>query len=119
MANVADYRLISDASITLRTGGDIDHSFSFNLGTAVAHSEPSILQFFYVSHSNANNLSFRLSLNGKELRTINVNGNHFSSIHEAHSNITRNNVNQLDVRIVGGSGTVQISDIVLFVQRTV
>ena len=35
MPDVADYRVISDGSVTLQTGGDIDHTFNFDLGTAV------------------------------------------------------------------------------------
>ncbi len=119
MADVADYRVISDGPVTLQTGGDIDHSFSFNLGTAVQHNQHAILQFFYVSGSNAKNLSFRFSINGKAIRTINVTGNFFATIHEVQSGVTRNNVNDLEVKIVGGTGSVTVSDIVLFVQRTV
>lgn len=119
MPDVADYRVISDGNVTLQTGGDIDHSFSFDLGTGVQHNQHAILQFFYVSGNNANNLSFRFTLNGTTVRTINVTGNHFATIHEVQSGITQNNTNNLEVRIVGGSGTVTISDIVLHVQRAV
>jgi hypothetical protein len=113
----ADYRVISDNAVTIQTGGDIDRTFNFDLGTTVRHNQQSILQFFYVSGSNANNLSFEFRLNGSVVRTINVTGNSFATIHEVHANLTRDNANQLDVRIVGGSGSVAISDIVLFVQR--
>jgi len=119
MADVADYRVISDGGVTLQTGGDIDHHFTFDLGTAVKHNQHAILQFFMVSASNANNLSFRFSVNGTAVRTINVTGNHFATIHEVQANITKNNMNELEMRIVGGTGAVTISDIVLFVQRAV
>ena len=119
MADVADYRVISDGGVTLKTGGDIDHTFTFDLGTAVKHNQPAILQFFYVSSKNANNLSFQFSINGTAVRTINVTGNFFATIHEVQSNITKNNMNQLDIKIVGGTGSVTISDVVLFVQRSV
>ena len=119
MADVADYRVISDGNVTIQTSGDIDRSFTFDLGTGVQHNQPAVLQAFYVSGSNANNLSFRFSINGTAVRTINVNGNHFSTIHEVQSGVTKNNQNELEVKIVGGSGSVTISDIVLFVQRSV
>lgn len=119
MPDVADYRVISDGGVTLQTGGDIDRTFNFDLGAAVSHGQSAILQFFYVSSSNANNLSFRFSLNGTTVRTINVTGNHFATIHEVQSGLTQDNINQLDIQIVGGTGSVTISDIVLFVQRTV
>jgi hypothetical protein len=119
MADVADYRVISDGDVKLQTGGDIDHTFTFDLGTAVQHNQQAILQFFYVSSSNANNLSFRFAINGTAVRTINVTGNHFATIHEVQGGVTKNNQNELEIRIVGGTGSVTISDIVLFVQRTV
>ena len=119
MPDVADYRVISDGSVTLQTGGDIDHTFNFDLGTAVKHNQSGVLQFFYVSGKNANNLSFRFSINGTAVRTINVTGNFFATLHEVVRNVTKNNANNVEIRIVGGSGAVTISDIVLFVQRTV
>jgi|SwirhirootsSR3_FD_contig_71_4995962_length_547_multi_3_in_0_out_0_2 hypothetical protein len=120
MADVADYTVISDGGATVQTGGDIDRSFSFNLGTAVQHTQSKILQFFFVSTANANNLSFRLSINGTAVRTINVNGNFFSSIHEViGSGVTHDNNNDLTLAVVGGTGGVTVSDIVLYSQRTV
>lgn len=119
MPDVADYRVISDSGVTLQTGGGTHQTFGFDLGTAVKHNQPAILQFFYVSSSNASNLTFRLSLNGTPVRTINVTGNFFATIHEVQSGLTKNNANQLEVGIVGGTGSVTITDIVLFVQRTV
>src|ERR1051325_289233 len=99
MPDVADYRVISDGGVTIQTGGDIDKSFTFDLGTAVKHSQPAILQFFFVSSKNSDNLSFRFSINGTAVRTINVTGNFFGTIHEVQSNVTRNNQNELEVRI--------------------
>ncbi len=60
-----------------------------------------------------------MSINGTEVRTINVTGNYFATIHEVASNVTKNGANALEIRIVGGTGGVTISDIVLFVQRQV
>ena len=119
MADVADYRVISDGGVNIKTGGDIDQTFNFDLGTGVKHDQYVVLQFFYVSSSNANNLSFRFSINGTEVRTINVTGNYFATIHEVASNVTKNGANALEIRIVGGTGGVTVSDIVLFVQRQV
>jgi|ERR1041384_1669927 hypothetical protein len=116
MPDVADYRVISDGGVTIQTGGDIDHTFTFDLGTAVKHNQSQVLQWFYVSSSNANNLSYRISINGTAVRTINVTGNFFSTIHEICANVTHNGSNECEIKIVGGSGSVTISDIVLFVQ---
>jgi hypothetical protein len=119
MPDIADYRVISDGSITLQTEGDIDHTFDFDLGTAVQHGQSAVLQFFYRTSNNANNLTFRFSINGTPVRTMIVNGNLFGTMHEVQAGVTRDNGNTLDVRIIGGSGSVEISDVVLFVQREV
>ncbi len=119
MADVADYRVISDSSVAIQTGGDIDKEFHFDLGDAVKHGQHVVLQFYYVSASNASNLSFRFSINGATVRTTKVTGRHFGTIHEVARNVTRDNDNELKVSIVGGSGKVSISDIVLWVQRSV
>lgn len=120
MADVADYRVIRDGNFTIRTGGDIDRSFEFDLGTAVQLGQRSILQFFFVSAQNASNLSYRFTINGQSVRTINVNGNFFGTVTEVVSGgVLRNGENDIEVSITGGSGSVTISDIVLFVQREV
>ena len=31
MATIADYAVLSDGTVTLKIGGDIDHTFSFSL----------------------------------------------------------------------------------------
>jgi hypothetical protein len=118
MATVADYLAIRDASVTLQTGGDIDWQTDFNLGSAARLDQSMILQWFYVSQENASNLSYRFRINGHNIRTINVTGNFFASIHEilGGSNLVHGE-NTLEVRIVGGSGRVDVSDIVLWFQR--
>ena len=120
MADVADYRVIRDANFTIQTGGDIDRDFDFNLGTAVQLGQQSILQFFYVSSQNASNLRFRFSINGNSIRTINVTGNSFGTIHEVVGrDVLRGGNNNIVVTIIDGSGSVTISDIVLFVRSEV
>jgi hypothetical protein len=39
MPDVADYRVISDGGVNIKTGGDIDHTFNFDLGTEVKHDQ--------------------------------------------------------------------------------
>ena len=120
MAEVTDYCIVRDGPFTLETGGDIDATHSCNAGSAVLPNRKSILQFFYVSSTNASNLSFRLRINGTTIRTINVNGNSFGTVHEVvSSGVLKTGNNEVESRIVGGTGAVTISDIVLFVQRDV
>jgi hypothetical protein len=119
MPDVADYRVIRDGSVTIDTGADPDKEFDFNLGTEVRRDQNSILAFF--ARSDASNLSFEFLINGNSIRTIHVkNGNLFASIHEiVGGGKLKDLINKLKVRIVNGSGSATISDIVLFVQRKV
>jgi hypothetical protein len=122
MADVADYRVIEKADgqpVILRTGGDIDESIPFDLGTDVKHNQFAVLQCFFETTSTANNLSFRFTLNGTDVRTLNVTGREFATINVARKNVTRNKNNELRIRIAGGTGAVTVRDIVLFVQRSV
>jgi hypothetical protein len=120
MSDVADYRVISEGGATLRIGGDTDTAFDFPLGTAVKHAQHAVLQCFYESSSDANNLNFTFTLNGTDVRTIfNVTGRQFGPIHVAQNNVTKNNNNKLEIRIGGVAGAVRFRDIVLFVQREV
>jgi hypothetical protein len=116
MADVADYRVISDAGVTLETGGDIDHTFRFDLGTAVKHTQPVILQCLYETR-NTELLMFRLVLNGSGMKQITVRGEAIATMHAVQDNVTRPGLNELTVEIREGTGRVKISDIVLFVQR--
>jgi hypothetical protein len=121
MSDVADYRVIEKKDggpVILRTGGDIDESIPFDLGTDVKHNQFAVLQFFFAAN-NANNLSFRFTLNGTDVRTLNVTGNDSATLIVARKNVTKNKANELRIRIAGGTGAVTIRDIVLFVQRSV
>lgn len=119
MPDVADYVAITDGALNIATGADIDKEVNFNLEPAVRLGQQSILQFFYVSSSNASNLTYRFSINGTEIRTINVTGNFFSTIHEViGGGVLASGTNTLKAEIVGGSGSVSLSDIVLWVQRS-
>jgi hypothetical protein len=120
MPDVADYRVISDGgSATFQIGGLTDFTFKFDLGTAVKHNQPAILQFF-ISSSNANNLNVGFHLNGKLfMPSIHLTGKVFATMHEIGSGMTKNNVNELRILLSSGTGSLTISNIVLFVQRTV
>lgn len=119
MAIVADYLAIRDSGFRLQVGQDIDWQTNFNLGSAAQLNQRMILQFFYVSAKNASNLSFRFMINGTTIRTINVTGNFFATVHEIlGGNVLKHGQNTIEARIVGGTGSVTLSDVVLWFQRT-
>jgi len=120
MADVADYRVIRDSGLVLQTGDDIDHTIDFDLGTKVQHGQQCVLQWHMESASNASNLTYQLLINDKGARKYTVTGKFFGTMHEVTARgITHDNENKLKVVIVNGSGKVTVSDIVLWVQRSV
>lgn len=120
MPTVADYLILRDAPFTLATGGDIDRQFDFSLDSDVRLNQSMILQFFVVSSQNASSLAFRSTVNGSGVRTIDVNGNFFCTVHEAFpGSVARQGQNQYAVSITSGTGRVEISDVVIWFQRDV
>ena len=122
MADVADFRIIRDSNFTLTTAGagDIDRDFDFNLGTAVQHGQAGLLQCKYSSSAGPLPILVRFRLNGTDLISIPMLGNTAGMVHEVvNTGTTRDNMNNLEIRIIGGTGSVTLSDIILWVQRTV
>ena len=122
MSDVADYKVdgIAGDARNLRIGGDTDTTFNFPLGKDVKHDQPAIVQCFYESQPDANNLNFTFRLNGTDVRTIfNVTGRQFGTIQVARIGLTKNNNNTIDIRLGGVAGGVTFRDCVLLVQRSV
>ena len=122
MPRIADYTIIRDGSFELRTGGDIDQSFAFTVSDTAHLGSRSILAFILDTESNANNLLFRVEINGTHVRTARINGDTFQTIHEVVSaNVLQHGSgsNNIDFSIIGGSGDVHFSDVVLWWQRDI
>jgi hypothetical protein len=117
MPAIADYP-ISDDEVELETGGDIDHTYSFDLGTAVKHAKHAILQFLLQTH-NAKSLRLRTILNGGGFSEFTVQAPLDATITEALAGWTKDGVNELTIEIRTGTGRVVISSVVLSVERAV
>ncbi len=117
MPIVGDYRIIRDGAFSLNTAGDIDREFRFGLPGLTRRDFSMILQWVYVSSQNARNLNFRMEVNGQEVRSLTVNGNFFGTMHEVFPGDQTREDNEFKARIIGGTGSVDISDVVLFFQR--
>lgn len=115
---VADYIVLRDVDRTIESGGRVRWQQNFTMPAATKLNESMFLQWFMVSGTNARNLQYRFSINDNVIRTIVVTGNHFATIHEAlPGNNLRIGRNRIEVRVVGGSGSVTLSDIILHFQR--
>ena len=121
MADVADLRVIRDSEFTLSTAGAsaADRDMTFNLGTEVQHGQRGILQFRYRADP-VHALTARVRINGTAMKPLRFgDGASEGTMHEVvNTNVTRDNTNDIEFGITGGSGSLAISDVVLHVQRT-
>ena len=123
MARAADYDIISDAKVALKIGGDIDREFPIQLAGASVDSR-SILSFM-VDTIGADNLKFRLNIiNGNNVNT--EVGTYTTSSSDARTfqevmngNVLTASGNRLLVKVLSGTGTLEISDIVLWYLKNV
>lgn len=120
MPVIADYSIIRDSSFTIKTGGDIDRSFNFSLPSSLYRDNRSILAFVMDGASNLNNLRLEVLINGTSLRHPVLNQDSLQTLHEVvGSNVLRVGSNTCEFRITSGSGTMNLSDVVLWWQRSV
>ncbi|MEM7126606.1 MAG: hypothetical protein AAF702_09790 [Chloroflexota bacterium] len=118
MAIISDFLPLVDNGFNLEVGKDIDRHFAFEFGNAAQLDQKLILQYFYESHQDASNLRLRFRVNGNDIRTMTLNGNSFSTMHEIlQGNNFAQGRNTIEAKIVGGDGSVTLSDIVLWFRR--
>ncbi len=130
MPLIADYNTIAPA-----TGGDTGFSlnfpatpnrdFNFNLtpDTGVDFNSRSVLAFL-VSSNNGDNIILRVRVNGTNQAIYTIpTGHHVGTLHEIlNPGILQNNPNNVEFLLESpksGSGSVRISDLVVFYQRNI
>ena len=126
MPRIADYAIVSGGSVTMtKPGGDIDKEFEFSLASN-AHLASRTIFGFIADPSNATNLKFRVLLNGSEIRSLELDGGHFrGTVHEVvAANLLKKgsgsaNVNKVKFELTSGSGTLHVSDVVVWFQADV
>jgi len=121
MPRIADYAVISDGSVTIQTGGNIDADFNPDLGNEVHLPSRSILSFLVAAQNGANNPQLRVRVNGvQQLNGTLPDGPFVTTLQElVNANVLQNGVNNFEFAIVGGTGTLNISDVVLHYQRDI
>jgi hypothetical protein len=113
MPNVVDFRVIQDELVTVDSA---EKEFdSFELDADVQHDGRKILQFYFFAPED---VGFRLSLNETKIRELHVKAGERGTVHEViQAGVTQNGSNTVAARAFTGS--VKISDIVLFFKREV
>ena len=126
MPAVADYIIVRDPSVTIPQSGSKPfwERKELNFGSGTRFDQRMILQFFYVSSSDADKLEFRFRIRGKNedtwtnIRTIRVTGNSFGTVHEIfNGSAAFPSPSTIQALKVGGSGSVKLSDIIIWIQR--
>ncbi len=118
----ATYDVVSDGKVSLAIGQDIDHDFPIGLHAKANVGIRSVLSFM-IDTISSNNLQFRIEIiNGSGVTTSIATYTTSSTVARVFQEVISTNTltltgNTLKVRVLGGSGTLEISDIVLLYQR--
>lgn len=118
---VADYEFFNDVSFGLKIGGDIDRTLSANIENAPKPGEGAILMWKHW-RTGSGPVSYQVLVNGTEVFAPTISGDtaseNFTFLHE---NISTNTIkageNSIEFRVTSGTGTVRISDVVIFYRR--
>ena len=121
MPRLADYVVLSDSSFTIQTGGDTDRSFNVNLEADAHLASRAILSFMLAAQNGANNPQLLVEVNGgQQLNGTLQDGPFVTVLHElVNQNVLQVNNNSIRFAIVGGTGTLNISDVILHYRRTI
>ena len=122
MAIVADFVTLDESIIRLTPGGDIDQDVPFELSNPppATRFDGAVLSFMQDA-STPNDLTFTMAVNGTTvLPDTRVDSTVLHAVHERIPvSSLRNGPNMLQIRVTGGTGTLRISDPVVFYHRNV
>ena len=121
MPRLADYVVLSDSSFTIQTGGDVDRSFNVNLEADAHLASRAILSFMLAAQNGANSPQLMIEVNGaQQLNGTLQDGPFVTVLHElVNQNALQVNNNNIRFAIVGGVGTLNISDVILHHRRNI
>jgi hypothetical protein len=121
MPRLADYVVLSDSSFTIQTGGDIDRAFNVNLEADAHLASRAILSFMLTAQNGANSPQLMIEVNGaQQLNGTLQDGPFVTVLHElVNQNALQVNNNNIRFAIVGGVGTLNISDVILHYRRNI
>lgn len=116
MATLSDYVVIIDGTATMVRGGTNYYRQTFNVPNNLNQSAKAIFMY-RVEADNANDLKYTMDLNGQDVLTLTHSTNRFGTIHEVISGTAiRTGENKFQVVATGGTGTLKVSDVVVFFQ---
>ncbi len=119
MPRVANYELFRDLPFSLRRGGDIDRTLEANIGNTPADGEGAIAMW-RVNRQGSGSVSYRVLVNGTQFYVNTVNDANRTTVHEAirTPNISRG-TNRIRFEVTGGTGTLQVADVIIWYRQDV
>lgn len=119
---IADYSIFRDSPVTVQKGGggDLDKEFRIDLPESLVRSNRSILAYVVDPESNVNNLRIEVAVNGEPVRSSRFGQDLLMTLHEVvGANVLKVGTNTVTFTATSGTGSVRISDVVLWWQRAV
>jgi hypothetical protein len=118
-ATIADYAVLSDNTVTLQIGSDIDHTFPFTLPSNLNPGAKAVMTL-RMEADDPSSLKWQMDVNGTVIMTFTHSIDRFCSIQEVFgSSILKTGSNNATVKVLSGSGDLKVSDIVLHFQANI
>ena len=119
MATVGDYAVLADGTVTLEIGGDIDRTYPFSLPSNL-NRDLSAVMTLRMEAEKPSSLKWQMDVNGTVIMTFTHSTDRFCSIQEVFgASILQPGNNNATVKVLSGSGNLDVSDIVVHFQANV
>jgi hypothetical protein len=118
-ATVGDYAVLADGKVTLKIGGDIDHTYPFTLPSNLNRDQKAVMTL-QMEAEKPSSLKWQMDVNGTVIMTFTHSIDRFCSIQEVFgAGILKAGANNATVKVLSGGGNLEVSDIVLHFQANV
>lgn len=120
MPTVGDYVAFGDGVVTLKIGGDLDHTYTFSIPGNVNRDQVAILTWKFEADANPDNLAWNWKLNGAQVANFTHGTDRFCSLQEivAGTSLVAGS-NNLTATVTAGRGQIKLSDIAVHFQVNV
>lgn len=123
MPVVANYEFFQDESFPLRIGGDIDRTLESNIPNTPVSGEAAILMWKHW-RTGSGSVTYRVRVNGEDVSNPTISQTvperDFTSLHETiNVNKIQQGNNTVEFRVMDGTGTVRIADVVILYRHNV
>ncbi len=119
MPRVANFAQLRDESFSLVVGGDIDRALTQDLADAPAAGEGALLTW-NVQREGTGTVTYEVTMNGTRLNTYTATLGERRAVQEAMDTTTiHQGTNTVVFRVLGGTGTLEIGDVILFYRQDV